>query len=185
MRLFLALETPEALAADLLATLPAVSAIPAHGGLRPVPAAQCHLTLRFLGECDADSAARIVTAMATLAPREIVLTVQGTGRFRPRQGAVLWAGLAPNAALDALRQDVDVALAMAGVAADTRPFKPHLTLARCGPAVPEAVQRQWLSRTAALAAPAWQAQRVVLFESQLHATGAVHRIHATSALHNG
>jgi 2'-5' RNA ligase len=95
-RLFIAVETPPAVAAYLVGMVPAAS------GIRPAPAAQVHLTLRFLGECEAGQADRITAALGTVRAEDFALRVTGAGRFRGAQGSVLWAGLAPCPALDAL-----------------------------------------------------------------------------------
>lgn len=167
-RLFIAIDTPPALAAQLLASLPA------ERGIRPTAPGQLHLTLRFLGERDEAAAVAIAAALTTVVPRPLTLAVQGTGRFRGRQGAILWAGLRADPALAQLHADVQAALTDIGIAAETRPFRAHLTLARCGAAVPEAVLCAWLARTRGLSAPPWQADRLVLYESQLAPTGARH-----------
>lgn len=175
-RLFIAIETRLAVAASLLATLPA------QRGIRPVPPGQLHLTLRFLGEQEDAAAPRIAQVLERVAPRAVSLAVQGTGRFRGKQGAILWAGLAPNEPLQRLYEDVQTVLASVGIAPDTRQFRPHLTLARCGPAVPEAVLRDWLARTHALSVPPWKVDRLVLFESQLGPHGAHHMVRTSYSL---
>lgn len=167
-RLFIAIDTPPLLAAQLLASLPA------RQGIRPTAPGQLHLTLRFLGERDEAAAAAIATALGTVAPRPLTLAVHGTGRFRGRQGAILWAGLRAEPALVQLHADVQATLAGIGIAPETRPFRAHLTLARCGAAVPEAVLRDWLARTRGLSAPPWQVERLALYESQLSPTSARH-----------
>lgn len=167
-RLFIAVETPPAVAAHLVGIVPAAS------GIRPTPAAQVHLTLRFLGECDAGQAGRITAALGTLAAEDFALRVTGAGRFRGQQGSVLWAGLAPCPALDALHAAVTDALQAAGIAPERRPFRAHLTLARCRPAVPDAMLRDWVAAHRELAVPPWQARRFVLFESRLDRHGATH-----------
>lgn len=172
-RLFIAVETPPAVAAHLVGIVPAAS------GIRPTPAAQVHLTLRFLGECDAEQAGRIAAALDTLAAEDFALRVTGAGRFRGQQGSVLWAGLAPCLALDALYAAVTDALKSAGIAPERRHFRAHLTLARCRPTVPDALLRDWVAAHRELAVPPWQAHRFVLFESRLDQQGATHAVTGT------
>ena len=93
-----------------------------------------HLTVRFLGPTLEERIASTAAAVE-LAAREqgpIHARLAGTGTFpthgRPR---TLWIGL--DEGLDALTDlaaRVDRALVAAGWSADTRPFRPHLTLAR-------------------------------------------------------
>ncbi len=157
-RLFIAIDTPPAVAASLLHTLPV------HRGVRPVPAAQLHLTLRFLGDQDEDSAARIGKALAAIQAPPLTMQVQGVGRFRGGQGAVLWAGLAHDDRLTALFDAIEAALADIGIARERRRFHPHLTVARCRPGLPEAVMRDWLAAQHDLDLPAWTAERFVLLK---------------------
>jgi 2'-5' RNA ligase len=167
-RLFIAIDTPPAVAAGLLHTLPV------HRGVRPVPPGQLHLTLRFLGDQDEDCAARIGKALEAMQAPPLTMQVQCVGRFRGGQGAVLWAGLAHDDHLTALFDDIEAALADVGIARERRRFHPHLTVARCRPGLPEAVLRDWLAAQHDLTLPAWTADRFVLFESFLSPEGARH-----------
>ncbi|PLP97123.1 RNA 2',3'-cyclic phosphodiesterase [Cupriavidus pauculus] len=172
-RLFIAIDTPAALADALLQTLPA------HRDIRPTPTAQLHLTLRFLGECDAAAIAAIAQALHAVAARPLVLQVSGVGRFRGRQGSILWAGLAESAPLQGLVDAVSAALDTLGIAPDPRRFRPHLTLARCRPGAPEPLLRDWLGAFRDLAPPPWQVDRFLLYESVLGPEGAQHAVRDT------
>ncbi|WER49524.1 RNA 2',3'-cyclic phosphodiesterase [Cupriavidus sp. WKF15] len=167
-RLFIAVETPPPVAAHLVGLVPAAS------GIRPTPVAQVHLTLRFLGECEAGQTERITAALGTVHAADFSMRVAGAGRFRGQQGSVLWAGLAPCPALDALYAAMTDALQTAGIAPERRQFRAHLTLARCRPTVPDAMLRDWVAAHRELAVPSWQARRFVLFESRLDRHGATH-----------
>jgi len=167
-RLFVAIETPPALAADLLRM------VPAQRGVRPTPTAQLHLTLRFLGEQDEDAAARIDAALRAATVPPMSLQVQGVGRFRGRQGAILWAGMVESAPLQVLFEAISAALETVGIAPERRRFWPHLTLARCRPEVPERVLRDWLAAHKDFSLPPWDVARFVLFESFLEQHGARH-----------
>jgi len=92
-----------------------------------------HLTLQFIGEADPPRTQAIEQALAPpfdVPPFEMVFGV--TGVFPdPRRPRVIWAGLTAGAQpLRELQQQVAARLAAAGVAAEDRPFQPHLTLAR-------------------------------------------------------
>lgn len=96
---------------------------------RPVPAANLHLTLAFLGqrsvaECDCMTAA---AARVTGEPFELVLDFLG-GWARPR---IQWLGAShvPDA-LQALVAALNGALAPCGFEPDRRPYAAHVTLAR-------------------------------------------------------
>ncbi len=97
-----------------------------------VPRDNYHLTLAFLGmreERQVQQLERIIAAAAKEHPPQ-TLTVQGTGYFGRRENALLYMKLAPSRALSALSDTLRGMLAEAGEAFDTKPFVPHITLAR-------------------------------------------------------
>src|ERR1035437_1659053 len=93
-----------------------------------------HLTLRFLGatpdEQQAYIAAALATAAAETAPFRVVLS--GGGAFPSAHAPrVLWIGIAEGSDdLTGLVQHLNRELGPLGFPAETRPFTPHLTLAR-------------------------------------------------------
>ncbi|WP_295392288.1 RNA 2',3'-cyclic phosphodiesterase [uncultured Thiodictyon sp.] len=98
-------------------------------GARAAHPLDLHLTLRFLGELSPDAlrAAQSVGAGVRAAP--LSLSLDQAGCF-PR-AAVLWCGptRAPEALL-ALVTQLEQGLASQGFVPETRPYRPHLTLAR-------------------------------------------------------
>ncbi|HEY0152142.1 MAG TPA: RNA 2',3'-cyclic phosphodiesterase [Longimicrobium sp.] len=138
------------------------------GGIpgRPVVPANWHLTLRFLGDTDAEQHRRLVEALekAPLGPR-FSMVLGGLGAFpRPRRAGVLWVGVDEGAAelkrVAALAED---AARQAGFPAEKKPFSPHLTISRLNP--PRDVE------PVVAAAPAFggrmEVEGVVLFRSHL------------------
>jgi 2'-5' RNA ligase len=101
--------------------------------LRFVGPQQLHMTLVFIGEVDTTRAAHIVELMRpTLPLKRFQLVFGGIGTF-PARGAprVLWLGtLQGGQEAGEVHAAVARRLASAGVTADSRPFRPHLTLAR-------------------------------------------------------
>ena len=90
-----------------------------------------HLTLAFLGECDAKQLSAAKNALDSLsAPPAIDICVDRIGRFSRNGGDIWWAGVAENAALDALQQDLANKLISAGFNLESRKYSPHVTLAR-------------------------------------------------------
>ena len=124
MRLFVAilLEQPvrEALAC-------AMSRLPLERG-RLTPRENLHLTLAFLGETSRLPAAREALGRVEFSPFR--LTLEGMGRFRRGGGDLIWAGAAPCPPLLDLQRALSGALTAAGFSLESRPFRPHLTLAR-------------------------------------------------------
>lgn len=104
------------------------------GELRWVPAAQRHLTLRFFDELPDDRVEDVRGAAGAAAAGVscFELELEGVGCFPPRGPAkVVWAGCGAGCeALVALAEAISLALFSRGFPGDTRPFSPHLTLAR-------------------------------------------------------
>ena len=135
-----------------------------------------HLTLRFLGEVDESRVADIVRAMRTGARGTFEMR-GGSGGFFPPRGAprVVWLGFDRGAAeCGAYFGALDQALAGAGFAAETRPFSPHVTVAR----VKEAVRGDdWAGLAAGLTRdwPPFGVGAAVLWQSVLRPSGPEYR----------
>lgn len=170
VRLFVAVDVPPALAAALLATLPRDAAV------RPAPVAQVHLTLCFLGACAAPAVAQVEHALAGVTSPAFTLVPRDGGRFRGRQGSVLWIGVADPAPLRALHEAVRFALREAGLSLPRERFLPHLTVARCRPGAPEPLLQAWLAARRGAAWPAVEVGRFLLYASELSPGGARHHV---------
>lgn len=110
---------------------------------------ELHLTLHFLGELSpASKAAAVREALADLEVPEFSITLQGVGRFPPDGPAqVLWAGVQPSQPLLALHQAVGTALAAAvGFRSESRPYSPHISLARLDQGVSSDAVGNFLAR---------------------------------------
>jgi len=138
-----------------------------------------HLTLAFLGEQPESMIAEVHQALTGLDTFTFDLTVQGLGTFGSRQPAVLWAGIAPQPALTALRDRVRRLVRGAGLELQRERFRPHVTLARIrrGLRHGELVELQrFLTDHAAFAVEPFQVDRVTLFQSILSPDGARHEV---------
>lgn len=133
MRVFVALQIPSAVRknlAEFLARLRAISAQP-----RWVRTENLHVTLKFIGEVQAEKLGDIRAALSIVhSDRVVTLDFRGVGFFpsekRPR---VFWAGIEASANLPRLAGDIDRAMEKLGVPPEKRPFSAHLTLARFEP----------------------------------------------------
>lgn len=131
MRLFVALELPDALRGRLEeATAPLrATDLP----VRWVDAAQLHLTLKFIGQVEEQRAGRISEALEeTVAGHGgPVLRLGGVGAFPSlRSPRVIWMGVEASPPLAALQKAVEDALATLGVEREKRDFHAHVTLGR-------------------------------------------------------
>lgn len=119
-------------------------------GLRPVPAGQRHLTLRFLGNAEPDEAADALARVPVF--EGFPVAVSGVGCFGPaRAPAVLWAGVDPSEELTRLREAVERELGVAGFGREEREWHPHITLGRFRRSRGEAVKAGRRGRGTALA----------------------------------
>ncbi len=93
-----------------------------------------HLTLKFLGDIPEERVGEIRTALTGAVARQVRLSVpaEGLGAFPDaRAPRVLWVGLLErDGALTRLASEVETALVAIGFAPESKPFHPHLTLAR-------------------------------------------------------
>ncbi|GAA3201820.1 RNA 2',3'-cyclic phosphodiesterase [Actinocorallia longicatena] len=127
-----------------------------------------HVTVAFYGETDERSYERLLPRLQRSASRTPVLNLSfaGAGAF-PGGGVharVVWTGVyGDRRPLAQLAASLAATGRRAG-APDPKPFRPHLTLARCR--VPTDV-RTLTERLASFAGRPWQAASVALIHSQM------------------
>jgi 2'-5' RNA ligase len=136
VRLFIALDLDDKARAAMAAAQKRLAAgigDASRSSLKWIPPDRLHLTLVFLGEVD-DARAPVVidAAGADLAQAPFDVAYVGVGVF-PARGApkVLWVGVGAGAreVID-LQQALAARVSAAGDRIESRPFSPHLTLAR-------------------------------------------------------
>lgn len=123
LRLFLAISIPEDIA-DRLMTLEAD--VP---GAAWRAAEQYHLTLRFIGEVDEATARDIDTEVGRIVAAPFEISLQGAGSFGGREPSALWADVSPSPPLIQLANACESAIRNAGLAPESRKYKPHVTVA--------------------------------------------------------
>lgn len=145
MRLFIAIDLDDdaraAIAAEQQRLKQALRSAPSLKWVRPE---QMHLTLVFIGEVDEARAAQIGIAVGPPIPvPPFDLVFAGAGMFPPRgRPNVLWIGAADGEAQAiAVQREIASRVAACGVSLETRPFHPHLTLARWRDSRPSDRQR--------------------------------------------
>lgn len=175
VRLFVALELPEAVRAELARAQAGLQGC----GLRLADVAGLHLTLQFLGDADESLVGPLLSALGAVAAGPITLRLAGLGGFpSSRLPKVAWVGVDGDLArLGALQAAVLGATAPLGFAAEQRAFTPHLTLGRArkdaGPGELRAIGAA-LARAPAPAPIVWAAGRPTLYQSVLTPRGAVY-----------
>jgi 2'-5' RNA ligase len=134
VRTFLAVEIPEKERDALASIIHPLE--PVSSSLKLVAPQLLHITMRFLGGVPAQDLGRVNEAAQRAAScvSPFSVTLSGVGAFpNPRAPRVIWAGIAEDAGLRSLRSlasQLEDALAVEGFARDSRPFSPHITLAR-------------------------------------------------------
>lgn len=155
IRSFVALHPPEAVSRELERLLTRLSPL---APLKWVNRQQLHITLKFLGERSPELTAKALDALSKITFDPFEIKIDRVGAF-PNMNAprVLWLGCGSGTLGDrrseppekprsgplgdprsgakelaALASRVEDAMASVGIERDMRPFRAHLTLARCG-----------------------------------------------------
>lgn len=121
MRLFVAVRFSEETKAALLDAIRKLRESGEGNFTRPE---NLHLTLAFIGETTRVREAS--EALARIRAKPFEFKTRGSGRF----GSIVWAGIAENEELTQLAESVRRGLGAAELPFDSKPFVPHITLAR-------------------------------------------------------
>jgi 2'-5' RNA ligase len=130
VRLFVALDLPDAVRQSLRELIARLK--PECRGAKWVRPEGMHVTLKFIGEVDAEKLEPICAALAEVhSTQPVDINFRAVGFFpNERRPRVLWCGVNASANLAGLAAGVERALVPLGLAAESREFVPHLTLAR-------------------------------------------------------
>lgn len=131
LRLFVALVLPQELLDELRGIQRDLERF-AGDQLRFVRPEGIHLTLKFLGDVEQDRVPGVERALAeAVRPFELRVRPVKLGGFGGRRLRVVWVGVDGSLEeMTHLAERIDEALAEVGFEQETRPFTPHLTLAR-------------------------------------------------------
>ncbi len=102
-------------------------------GLKVVSPDQLHVTLKFLGEAEAGLVPQITEIMRTASAgiEPIRMQVRGTGAFpNLSRIKVIWVGLEGAEPLASIATRLDSLLESLGFHRESRPWMPHMTVAR-------------------------------------------------------
>ena len=130
MRLFVALDLPDQVRhaiAELIAKLQ-----PKSRAARWIKPENLHITLKFIGHVPDEKLSPIQAALSSIhAEQPVELHFRGMGFFpNEHHPRAFWCGIVSSPNLAELAADIDRALVPLEIEAETRPFTPHLTLAR-------------------------------------------------------
>ena len=128
MRLFIAVSFNDDTVNGLLALRDALRSRSERGRFSPIE--NLHLTLAFLGECDAKQVADAKTVMAEIVFDPFGIEIERVGRFKRDFGDLWWAGVRISEPLSALHDDLVQKLVNVGFNLENRKFNPHITLGR-------------------------------------------------------
>ena len=165
-RLFVAIDIPERIIDDIIATYMAIP------GAKWIDEEHLHITLRFIGEVGTESKERISSTLNTVAVPPFSLMLKGVGYFPPRRDPrILWVGISGNHELMRLQSKIETALIASGIGPDIRKFHPHVTIARLNNAPPEKVAH-YLTAYSLFATEPFEVSEFHLYLSTLTKTGA-------------
>ena len=172
IRLFAALSLPDEVATALQRRQTGVE------GARWRPLEALHVTLRFFGEIRQDIARDLDLELTGVRSEPFELELAGVGAFG--EGAdihAIWAGVAENPALRRLAKACETAARRAGLKADTRHYRPHVTLAYLRHADPAEIGA-WVQANNLLKSPPIRVDRFGLYSSFLGSEQAHYRLEA-------
>lgn len=158
-RLFTGLEIPEDLAQDLAQLRGGMS------GARWMDAADYHITLRFLGDIDDRAAAEFDAELARIRRQPFEVIIEGLDHFGGDRPRALIARAKPSQPLVELQAEQERLARRIGLAAETRKYVPHVTLARLRATSPLAVA-DYLATRGFVGARRFTAERFVLYSSR-------------------
>ena len=170
IRLFAALPIPPEIGEGLV---PRQQGLP---GARWRPLESLHITLRFFGAVAEPRAADLDDALALVDGGPLTLSLVGAGAFEGDRSSVraVWAGVAPDPALDRLARRCEVAARRVGFAPERRAYRPHVTLAYLSRANPAAAAA-WVQANALIRSPSFTASGFGLYSSWPTSEGAAYR----------
>jgi RNA 2',3'-cyclic 3'-phosphodiesterase len=172
MRLFVGLDLPVDVVANLQQLL---------DRLRPTariqwsPPENLHITTKFIGEWPEDRLGELQAALEEIEPRPAIpVHIRKIGFFpNPHAPRVFWCGIeAPG--LDGLAAATDRATSALGIPAETRPFAPHLTLARIKDRLNLQPLREAIAALPSLDFGAFEVSRFFLYQSKPQRGGSVY-----------
>lgn len=172
IRLFAALSIPEDIGLALARRQHGID----NARWRPLDA--LHVTLRFFGEVREDVARDLDAELVQIRSGPFEIAFQGAGAFGEAADVhAVWAGVAESEPLRRLARACETAARRVGLKADTRIYRPHVTLAYLRRANPVEVGH-WVQANNLLKSPPIPIDRFGLYSSTLGGEGSRYRLEA-------
>ena len=167
-RLFVAVDIPERIKDDIIATY---SAMP---GARWIDEPNLHLTLKFIGDVPGDIAERTASVLREVTGSPFSMCASKAGFFPPRkEPRILWVGLTESEELLRLQARVERTLTAIGIEPEERKFHPHITVARLS-GTPAGRVADYVTRHSLFLTEPFPVDAFHLYTSYLRREGAIH-----------
>lgn len=141
-----------------------------------------HITLRFFGAVQEDQAADLDGELARVVERPFELTLQGAGAFgEGRDVRAVWAGVGDSEPLKRIAAKCETAARRSGLEPETRPYRPHVTLAYLRRPDPARVAA-WIAQHNLLKTPPFRVTWFGLWSSTPHPEGSRYDLEREYAL---
>ncbi len=177
LRTFVCVKLPPRSIAEISSWIDAQKRMIPHCGIRWVRPETIHITLKFCGEMQSETADAILSSLDKKLPRgAFELSAGGIGGF-PKLSAprVVWTGIGGDTdGQAALARVADDSAARYGVLRERKPFSPHITLGRRREPEPLRTEVLRVLEAGRLSIPPWTVREVIFMRSELTREGPIY-----------
>ena len=174
-RLFSGIEIPAAVARRLTLVRAGLN------GARWIDPENYHLTLRFIGDVDDQTAREVASLLGRVRRTPFELRFDALSSFGGRRPRAVIATLAQTTALMELQAEHERLMRRVGLDPEARKYTPHITLARLRDSTSHEVA-EYLSTRGGFRWPAFKVSRFVLFSSRASVGGGPYVVEAAYPL---
>jgi 2'-5' RNA ligase len=139
-------------------------------GARWIDPENYHLTLRFIGDVDEDTAHDVIVMLGQVRRRAFELRLSGLGQFGGKKPRAVFAAASPSAPLSELQAEHERIFNRMALPHDQRKFTPHVTLARLRESYAQEVA-DYLALRGGYRSASFLVSRFVLFSSRASTGG--------------
>lgn len=172
LRLFAGLSIPDHIAERLI---PLQTNLPK---ARWRPRENFHITLKFFGEVDHETANKLHEALSKIKFKPFEITLKGSGWFGGKKPQSVWVGVSPCEYLKQLHLASVKAAKIAGLSIEQQRYTPHITLAYCRTTPLEKVL-EWSLPSSKLTSEQFIIDSFHLFSSRLGGKQSIYKIENT------